>query len=186
MTSWLIGKIPEGGFTVPPAAGAACVVNGSNSGGGPMPPIMIHGCPKRSRHSSNAPISKPPIAGRACPRWSVAREVPRSAVCQAGLFLGIAMVGVKPTLFCSGPRSGSPLVTTPWQLSLFWIRLPTAPTATVPDPCIEHSVAPLLAIIVFSSVKSGASDGEPIRNMTMPPPDPVLGLPLMVEFTTVR
>src|SRR5260370_1088240 len=87
------------------------------NGGGLLPEMMYHVPVKITpgmgaiagpvKHSSNGPISKPPSAGRGCPRWSVGSDVAGSAMLKAGLVLGIAIVCVGPWLYCSGPNCGS-------------------------------------------------------------------------------
>src|SRR5205807_4660834 len=85
----------------------------------------------------------------------------------AELKRGIASVGFGPPLSCSpfGSSWGSVVVTTPGQVPkgcapepLLMIRLPAPDRITLPVK--KHSFAPLLAMIVLSSVKDAAKNSS--------------------------
>src|SRR5206468_8645166 len=95
--------------------------------------------------------------GRSAYRWSYENDVATSALPIAELPMGIAIVGVWPPLSCNGPKLGSAVVTTPGHEPngcvpepLLMIRLPAPLRVTLPVK--KHSLSPLLAMIVSSSV----------------------------------
>src|SRR5262249_30847243 len=136
-------------------------------------------------------MSNPPPCGRVTPRWSNDNEVAGSALSAAALVARIAIVGVLPGLFsCRDNNCGSLVVTTPGHGEkkldpepLFMIKLP-APTAFTKPATKKHSLAPLLAIMLLDRMNLTGWRMDHVT--TMAPPEPVLWLPLNVEFSTCR
>src|SRR5262245_22672006 len=158
--------VPGAGVVVPAPGGFTSTVNCAAvvpPPGSSMPARIRHGIwsfPKPSTHSSKAPMSNPPIAGRSWRRWSTGSDDPGSAAFHAGLVDPIAMVGVAPWLYCSGPSCGSLLDTTPppqptnvfpsnsVPSALLMMRLPANETPML-KPVIAHSRMLLPATIVL-------------------------------------